>query len=107
MDFSKEKKTHFLKTVKLGQRFIKFGHVDLTGASTIEMNAGAHIGKGAIHVHVDSPDKEPIASVEVPITGGPARFTLLKGEWTTAVEGIHDLYLSFEEELSIMDLRLS
>ncbi|HHU72321.1 MAG TPA: carbohydrate-binding protein [Clostridiales bacterium] len=106
MDFSKEKNTHFLKTLKLGKRFIKFGDVDLSEVSFIEMNAGAHVGKGAINVHIDSPDNEPITSVEVPITGGPAQFTLVKGALKTAVEGIHDLYLTFEEELSIMDLRL-
>jgi len=106
IDFSKERNTHYVRTTKMGQRFIKFGTVDFTGVSKIEMNAGTHVGKGVIHIHIDSLNEEPIASLQVPITGGPAWFTTIQGS-IPKVQGIHDLYLTFEEEISLLDLKLS
>lgn len=106
IDFSKELKLHYIRTQKMGQRYIKYGTVDFNGASTIAMNAGTHVGRGIIHMHIDSPNAKPIASVEVPITGGPNQFTMVKGTFPP-VQGVHDMFLTFEEEISLLDLQLS
>ena len=105
MLFSKEKQMHYLSTFGMENKFIKFGEVDLTGSTSIEVAIATAVGKSDIQIHVDTVESEPIGSVEVPITGGGEQFVICKGDFNL-IEGIHDLYLVLGRDLSILSLKL-
>lgn len=106
MNFCKERNAHYLSTEGMGQRFIKFGNVDLDGASSMKLNAATGVGKAYVHVHLDTLDKEPIGTIEIPVTGGPTQFITVTGV-LNPIDGIHDLYLVFDQNLSILNLLIS
>ncbi len=105
MQFGKELNTHYLITDGMRERYLKFGAVSMDGVSGIDMKAAAIIGKAMVYVHIDTLTSEPIGTLEVPITGGPVHFVPISGG-IASVKGIHDLYLAFENGMSILNLRL-
>lgn len=105
MQFSKELNTHYLITDGMRAKYIKFGTVDMDGISRIDLNVATIIGKAKVYLHIDTLYSEPIGTLEVPITGGPTHFAPISGSITT-VKGIHDLYLAFENGMSILNLQL-
>lgn len=55
---------------------------------------------GYVEVHVDSMDSEPIAKIDVPVTGNDwSKYVLVQGDLIKSVEsGLHDVYLVFKND---------
>lgn len=85
--------------------YIKFGRVELTGAAELEVSASTAGGKASVFIHADTPNSEPIGTIQVGVTGGPAHFVTVKGE-LKPLNGIHDLYLVFEQGISLLNLAI-
>jgi beta-glucosidase len=105
MKFNKERNAHYLRTDGMAAKYIKFGSVILDGVTAVEMNVATAIGKAAVSLHIDTPNSEPIGIVEIPVSGGPEQFIAVTGA-LKQVNGEHDLYLVFNQNMSILDLRL-
>lgn len=55
---------------------------------------------GYVEVHLDSMDSEPIAKIDVPVTGNDwSKYVLVQGDLIKNVElGLHDVYLVFKND---------
>lgn len=106
MRFCKARNSHYIAAVKgSGRHYIKFGTVELPDTGFLDINASTAVGKAFIYLHTDTLDSEPAAVIEVPVTGGPEHFLKVTGV-LPSVQGVHDLYLEFDQGISILDLLL-
>lgn len=106
MCFSKELNMHYIAVARgTFSPYIKFGTVDMDGAEAIEITAATTLGKALVNVCLDSPNSEPVGTLEVPITGGPTHFITVTGSLKPSV-GVHDLYLVPKQGVSLLNLRI-
>lgn len=105
MNFCKDKNRHYLITDGMDAKFLRFGSVDLTGCTSLELWAATAAGKGEVEVFTDSMQKQPIGTIAVPITGGAEQFVLCNG-LIKPIDGIHDLFLRPVGGISILSLKL-
>lgn len=105
MNFCKEKNAHYIRTHGMGTRYLKFGSVDFDGITSIELMVATAAGSASVQILVDNLSSEAVGTVEIPITGSPTQFISVSGA-LKQIEGIHDMYLVFEHELSIISLLL-
>jgi beta-glucosidase len=106
MLYSKSLKAHYLATRGMEKHYIKFAEVEINKLQVVKVTAATAAGKACISIHIDSLKDEPAGRIELTITGGPEIFKSFHGN-LNPIEGIHDLYLVWEHELSILDVCLS
>lgn len=102
MHYSKERGKHYLLAKGMSRHILKYGTVDMAGASGIKLIAATSIGKAGLSLYLDSPFGEALVTLEIPVTGGATHFTEVLGEFPPT-EGIHDLYLVLESGVSLLE----
>jgi hypothetical protein len=89
--------------------YVALANVDLTDAASVTATVATNAEAGKISLHLDSPDGEVIAELDVPVTE-PVTYTIedTETEWTElgyeavsadllqSVEGTHNVYIVFE-----------
>ena len=87
----------FINAMKDGA-YTKINGVDfgLNGASKLTARVGTtHNGGVTMEVRIDNKDGKLLATINVPITGGDNRWSLVTADIAT-VTGVHDLYFVFK-----------
>ena len=77
---------------------IGFNGIDLTGMTSMNArvsNGNTGINSYIFQVHIDSPSGPVIGTCTIPETGGWQKWATVKCNLTTAVSGIHNIYLMF------------
>ncbi|MEM8782220.1 MAG: carbohydrate-binding protein [Planctomycetota bacterium] len=73
----------------------RYDQIDFgSGALSVEVSAASRFISGSLELYLDAPSGTPIATVDVPVTGGWENYELFSVP-VTAVSGVHDLYLKF------------
>ena len=81
--------------------WVKYGNVNFgsSGINAIELSAGKnHDTVTYVDVYLDSISSSSLTTVNFINTGGVTRFTSHYGELSTAIKGVHDVYLIFSSD---------
>jgi uncharacterized protein (TIGR03790 family) len=81
----------------IGQ-YVGFNSIDLTGMTTMRArvaNANGDDKNYIFQIRLDSPGGQILGTISVPPTGGWQKWTTVTCNLTTAVNGVHNVYLTF------------